>query len=35
MGILDNLYDPDKSAECMNQLRQLYFVLQASQTEPW
>ncbi|KAK3090624.1 hypothetical protein FSP39_013238 [Pinctada imbricata] len=33
-GILVNLYDPEKSTDCMNKLRQLYFVLQASQTEP-
>lgn len=34
-GVLENLYAPEKSAECMNQLRQLYFILQASHTEPW
>lgn len=34
-GVLENLYAPDKSNECMNQLRQLYFILQASHTEPW
>nr|XP_022313457.1 AP-5 complex subunit zeta-1-like isoform X1 [Crassostrea virginica] len=33
-GVLENLYAPDKSNECMNQLRQLYFILQASHTEP-
>ncbi|XP_048758954.1 AP-5 complex subunit zeta-1-like [Ostrea edulis] len=33
-GVLENLYAPEKSAECMNQLRQLYFILQASHTEP-
>lgn len=33
-GVLENLYAPDKTNECMNQLRQLYFILQASHTEP-
>ncbi|XP_062582819.1 AP-5 complex subunit zeta-1-like, partial [Saccostrea cucullata] len=28
------LYAPEKSTECMNQLRQLYFILQSSSTEP-
>lgn len=34
-GILDNLYIPDKSSECMNNLRQLYFIMHTSKTEPW
>lgn len=34
-GVLENLYAPDKTNECMNQLRQLYFILQASHTELW
>ncbi|XP_071129723.1 AP-5 complex subunit zeta-1-like isoform X2 [Mytilus edulis] len=33
-GILENLYDPEKSGECMNQLRKLYLIIHASSTQP-